>query len=46
MKATIKNESTGSYELDNLELNTTYTIIHLKGEEPKIEKKWEDTQQE
>ena len=38
MKTTIKNESTGSYELDNLELNITYTITHLEGQEPKIEK--------
>lgn len=38
MGVTIKNERVGSYELDNLELNTTYTITHLKGEESKIEK--------
>ena len=38
MKATIINESTGSYDLDNLEVNTTYTITHLEGQEPKIEK--------
>lgn len=38
IEAEITRLDVGSYELDNLEVNTTYTITHLKGQEPKIEK--------
>ena len=38
MKTTIKNTEVGKYQIDNIEVNTTYTITHLEGEEPKIEK--------
>lgn len=37
MKTTIKNTETGVYILDDIKVNTTYTITHLEGEEPKIE---------
>ena len=38
MKAEIKNTEVGKYQIDNIEVNTTYTITHLEGEQPKIEK--------
>lgn len=39
METIIKNESVGNYKINNLEINTTYVMTHLEGEEPKIEKK-------
>ena len=37
MKVEIKNTEVGNYKIENIEVNTTYTITHLEGEEPKIE---------
>ena len=36
MKTTIKNIGVGSYQIENLRVDTTYRITHLEGEEPKI----------
>ena len=32
----IVNMEVGCYQLDRVKVNTTYTITHLEGEEPKI----------
>lgn len=38
METTIKNTEVGNYKIENIKVNTTYTITHLEGEQPKIEK--------
>ena len=38
VEAGITQTEVGSYQLNNIKVNTTYTITHLEGEEPKIEK--------
>jgi hypothetical protein len=38
IEAEIVHTETGCYKLDKIKVNTTYTITHLEGEEPKIEK--------
>ena len=38
IEAEIVNTETGSYQLNNIKVNTTYTISQEKGEQPKIEK--------
>lgn len=37
MEAEIVQTEVGSYQLDKVKVNTTYTITHLEGEQPKIE---------
>ena len=37
IEAEIANTEVGCYQLDKIKVNTTYTITHLEGEEPKIE---------
>ena len=37
IEAEIVNTEVGCYQLDRVKVNTTYTITHLEGEEPKIE---------
>ena len=39
VEAGITHTETGCYKLENIKVNTAYTITHLEGEEPKIEKK-------
>ena len=38
IEAEIVNTEVGSYQLNNIKVNTTYTISQEKGKEPKIEK--------
>ena len=38
IEAEIVNTEVGSYQLNNIKVNTTYTISQEKGEQPKIEK--------
>ena len=38
IEAEIVQTEVGSYQLNNIKVNTTYTISQEKGEEPKIEK--------
>ena len=38
VEAGITHTETGCYKLENIKVNTAYTITHLEGEEPKIEK--------
>ena len=38
IEAEIVNTEVGCYQLNKVKVNTTYTITHLEGEEPKIEK--------
>ena len=37
IEAEIVQTETGCYKLDKIKVNTTYTITHLEGEQPKIE---------
>ena len=37
IEAEIVNMEVGCYQSDRVKVNTTYTITHLEGEEPKIE---------